>query len=152
VSDALATTEAARLAELEATIERGLETFVEVGLALLEIRDSRLYRATHKDFPAYVRAKWGFSGRRARQLMSAAKIGTIVPVANEAQARELAPLRKSDRRVVEAWHEAKAFAKQREVTLTAEHVRHAVTKIAVAIALSSAFLRRSSGSLDRRSG
>lgn len=34
-----------RLEELEATIERGLTTFVEVGLALLEIRDSRLYRA-----------------------------------------------------------------------------------------------------------
>ena len=34
---------AERLRQLEGVIERGLETFIEVGRALLEIRDSRLY-------------------------------------------------------------------------------------------------------------
>lgn len=33
-----------RRGELEAAIERGLQTFVEVGNAIREIRDSRLYR------------------------------------------------------------------------------------------------------------
>jgi hypothetical protein len=36
--------ETARLAELEKTIARGKKTFVEVGLALAEIRDLRLYK------------------------------------------------------------------------------------------------------------
>ena len=40
----LSAVETGRLAALEQTIERGLQTFVEVGTALLEIRDSRLYR------------------------------------------------------------------------------------------------------------
>ena len=46
-TQALATTEATRLAELEATVAAGLRTFVEVGEALREIRDQRLYRADH---------------------------------------------------------------------------------------------------------
>ena len=42
-----------RLAELELVIERGLKTFVEVGAALLGIRDGRLYRETHATFEDY---------------------------------------------------------------------------------------------------
>jgi hypothetical protein len=38
-----------RLAELEKTIVRG-GSFVEVGLALAEIRDLRLYRREHGNF------------------------------------------------------------------------------------------------------
>lgn len=45
---ALTTTETERLTDLETTIERGLKTFVEVGQALMEIRDGRLYRARGK--------------------------------------------------------------------------------------------------------
>ncbi|HEX6762895.1 MAG TPA: hypothetical protein VF094_08855 [Gaiellaceae bacterium] len=45
--------ESARLAELEHVVEQGLQTFVEVGLALAEIRDGRLYRATHSTFAEY---------------------------------------------------------------------------------------------------
>ncbi len=37
-------TEQERLNNCERIIERGLNTFVDVGLALLEIRDNRLYR------------------------------------------------------------------------------------------------------------
>ena len=40
--------EAARLAQCEEVIGRGLETFLEVDLALIEIRDERLYRS---EFP-----------------------------------------------------------------------------------------------------
>lgn len=38
------------LEENEAIIERGLATFVEVGTALAEIRDNRLYRESHGTF------------------------------------------------------------------------------------------------------
>ena len=43
----LSVPERSRLAELEAVVEAGLQTFVDVGLALSEIRDGRLYRKTH---------------------------------------------------------------------------------------------------------
>jgi len=94
-----------RLAELESTIERGLATFVEVGQALLEIRDSRLYRESHGTFEDYCRERWQFSDRRARQLMTAAEIGTIVPARNEGVARELAPLREEPETLRETWAE-----------------------------------------------
>ena len=43
----LTTVERFELTKCEATIGRGLTTFVDVGLALLAIRDRRLYRETH---------------------------------------------------------------------------------------------------------
>jgi hypothetical protein len=95
-----------RLAELEAVIEAGLQTFVEVGAALLEIRDGRLYRETHASFEAYCRERWNFTGRRGRQLIAAAEVGTVVPIENEAQARELAPLLDDPDQLRLAWAEA----------------------------------------------
>lgn len=90
----------ARLCEFEAIIERGLATFVEVGTALATIRDERLYLAHHSTFEDYCREAWGFSDRRARQMIDASEavgqVGTIVPIANEAQAREVAAIIKAD--------------------------------------------------------
>lgn len=99
MAHALTKTEATELQQLESTIEAGLHTFVEVGMALSRVRDARLYRETHKDFDAYCRERWGWSKRRSNQLIGAASIvetmkeevGTIVP-ANEGQARELIPV------------------------------------------------------------
>ena len=111
MSGALGVRERTRLAWCETRIERGLATFVEVGQALLEVRDGRLYRAEHGTFEDYCRERWGMSDRRARQLMTAAEIGTTVPAdlpapRNEAVARELAPLRSDPPRLREAWQEA----------------------------------------------
>lgn len=93
------------LADLEVVIERGLETFIEVGGALLEIRKERLYRDTHDTFELYCRDRWGFTDRRARQLIQAAELGTIVPSGptNEGQARQLARLRDDPEAVREVW-------------------------------------------------
>jgi hypothetical protein len=57
----LAPDESQRLAELEAVVERGLTTFIEVGEALREIRDARLYKASHGTFEAYLRERWAIS-------------------------------------------------------------------------------------------
>jgi hypothetical protein len=102
-----------RLADLEAVIERGLGTFVEVGEALEEIRGSRLYRETHPTFEAYCRDRWGFTRQHAARLMDAAEVAHVLPElspigVNEAQARELAPLLRTEGpgAVVEAWAEA----------------------------------------------
>ena len=42
----------------EAVVSMGWHTFVDVGLALPEIRDHRLYREEFDDFDTYCRAKW----------------------------------------------------------------------------------------------
>jgi hypothetical protein len=121
--------EATRLEELEATIERGLETFIEVGRALLEIREARLYRETHRTFEDYCRERWAMSKSYAHRQIQAAEIAAVVPIGTESQARELAPLKKDEAKVVQAFQAAKAEAEEHGVKLTAEHVRYAVRKI-----------------------
>jgi len=108
----LAPIEQTKLAELERVIERNLKTFYEVGNALLQIRDDRLYRATHGTFEEYCKEKWGLKQTRAYQLMDAAKtIGnlessTIVEVPKtESQTRPLTslPQRNSARHGKRLW-------------------------------------------------
>ena len=59
-------------------IRRRRDSFVAIGLALKEIRDSgkpsrRLYRQTHDTFEDYCKERWGFNDSRARQLILAAE-------------------------------------------------------------------------------
>jgi hypothetical protein len=129
--------EAEELQRCEAVIARGLETFVEVGTALLTIRDERLYRAEYGKFEDYCRARWGMSRVRAHQLIVAAEVarnlsvppleGAVLttvntPLANEAQARPLAAL--SPEQQLEAWHKAVETAPNGKVT--AKHVEAVV--------------------------
>lgn len=65
--------EVAHLSKLEGIVRRGLDTDLEVGNALAEIRDTWLYRATHETFEAYLRDRWRMSGPRAYQLIQAAE-------------------------------------------------------------------------------
>lgn len=119
-----------RLRELEATIKAGVRTFVDVGLALLEIRDSRLYRASHATFDAYCRERWGMSKTHAnRQIDAAGVAGLLAPMgvipATERQARELVPLAHADEQeAVEVWQELRWEHGDR---VTAGLVREAVT-------------------------
>lgn len=117
----------------EATIERGLQTFVEVGNALASIRDGKLYRETHGTFEDYCRDRWGFTDRRARMLIDAAKTianietGTIVPLlpATESQARPLTRLEPDAQAA--AWREAVETAPNGKVT--AAHVQSVVDRM-----------------------
>jgi hypothetical protein len=90
----LADGDVTRLPELETIIERGQQTFVEVGAALLEIRDSRLYREQYSSFDDYTRERWGWSRVHAHRVIEASEVIGALPIgsrpANEAQARELA--------------------------------------------------------------
>lgn len=119
--------ETARLCELERVIERGLNTFVEVGNALMEIREARLYRNTHGTFEAYCAARWNISDRRARQLMAAAEVvngletGKILPVV-ESQAAALTVIEPEHR--AEVWQRAVETAPEGKVT--ARHVSEVV--------------------------
>lgn len=118
------------LSELEIIIERGLNTFVEVGQALLEIRAGRLYHeAGYTSFDDYCRERWGFSRIHAHRQIEAAQVAGLLPIgntpANEAQARELTPLLKADEaEVVTVWRELKA---EHGENVTARLVRQVVT-------------------------
>lgn len=74
IAETLNVIEQTELATLETTIQAGLQKFVEVGAALLRIRDGRLYRAGFGTFENYCRERWGIARRRAYQLMDAAQV------------------------------------------------------------------------------
>lgn len=67
------------LIELESVIERGLQTYVEVGEALKEISERRLYREQGFDtFEAYCEQRWGFSRKVGYEYMRAAVVAQNV--------------------------------------------------------------------------
>ena len=122
-----------RLDELERTIERGLQTFVNVGNALREIRDDGLYGVEHDTFEKYCRARWGFEPNYARRLMAGAEvtenlravpIGTVLPT-TESQARPLTKLDPEDQSV--AWE--LAVEKAGDGKVTAAIVEQAVAEL-----------------------
>ena len=84
-----------RLAELEKTIAHGKKTFVEVGLALAEIRDSRLYKLEYDSFREYCQQKWGWEKRYTQYVIAGAEAVRSLPegvrtiVHHEGQVREL---------------------------------------------------------------
>jgi hypothetical protein len=98
---------AGRLGELEHIIEankkdldRAQKTFVEVGSALKEIRDSKLYQDDYRSFNAYCQDRWGFNRAYADRLIKCATMysnldptGSIIPHTstpkNEWQARRM---------------------------------------------------------------
>ena len=84
--------EATRLSECEQTIAKGLRNFVDVGTALLEIQQHRLYRATHANFASYCQDRWGMGKGYAYRVMEATKIVGILPVnVGESPALKLNP-------------------------------------------------------------
>ncbi|MBA3011108.1 MAG: hypothetical protein KKF12_18080 [Proteobacteria bacterium] len=122
----LTDSEKVRFQECEKIIKKGLNTFLEVGGSLAEIRDNRLYRETHKTFEKYCKDIWDISRMHAhRQIQSyqmvlfleekcnqlvtnseldpeetPPQIEIILPV-NEAQTRPLTKLDPDDQ--VKAW-------------------------------------------------
>lgn len=123
------------LAELEAVIERGLATFIEVGTALLEIRDGRLYKPEFATFEDYCRERWKWGRNYANKQIAAAQVvrnlGTNVPKPQtEAQARELTRLTPEQlRHVAESVDFAKATAAdvREQVQLTVRETAPAKT-------------------------
>lgn len=147
VETAITDDERGRLAECEAVIERGLKTFVDVGNALLQIRDDRLYRAEYGTFEDYCRDKWGWQRHYANRLIGAAQVTkNLVPIGTnqtmfvnnpatwpagfklpetESQARPLTTLDAEQQR--EAWQRAVETAPEGKIT--AAHVQSVVDEI-----------------------
>lgn len=116
--------EESKFVRCEAVIEQGLKTFVEVGTALMEIRDGRLYRAQYRTFESYCRERWGLERRRAYQLIDAAAVVENVknfsqPPAVESHAAALATVEPEQQSNV--WERAVETAPDGRVT--AAHVK-----------------------------
>ena len=90
--------ESHELERCEVVIKQGLQTFIEVGQALMTIKEKRLYRIGYKTFEDYCVEKWSISRPRAFQLIEAANVisglSTIVDILpkTESQVRPLTSL------------------------------------------------------------
>lgn len=136
------------LAECEATIHTGMQTFLEVGLALTVVKDSRLYRATHPTFVDYCCDRWQISARHAARMIGTAKMAkmimgpngsqTVAPQ-NERQIRALSPLltangddsEAAQQQITAAWSEAVETAPRDSAgrpKITAKHVEQVVAR------------------------
>lgn len=103
-----------RLQHLEEVIGEGARAFVEVGLALLEIRESRLYRERgFSRFSDYCQDRWHLSVPYANQKIQGARVARELEVTAdavipsfEAHTRELAPLLKTAaEKIPQVWAE-----------------------------------------------
>lgn len=141
---AITVQEQTRLQELETIVARGMAAFVEVGMALAEIRDKQLYRGTHRRFKDYVAERFSFAERHAQRLIQGVEVyknlipgeSTIRPAGrvadkggskfpaptHESQVRDLAGLNPEEQR--QAWEAAVEIAGGE--TPTAAQVREAV--------------------------
>lgn len=86
-----------RLTALEAVIERGFQSFIEVGEALAEVREDELWReAGYTSWSDYLDKRWNFGASRARQIINASSFAreldsvTGLTLSSERQAREIA--------------------------------------------------------------
>lgn len=124
------------LVALEKRIERGLQTFKEVGAALQEVRDSRLYRDAHPSFEAYCQDRWGLERQRAYQLIGAVEVVHALPenagqlIRNEATARELVTVMRDDPEdLQEVWAKVVERAESEGGKVTAETVRQVKAQV-----------------------
>jgi hypothetical protein len=70
----LTRSELSRMGQLEEVLQRNMQSFVEVGAVLKEIRDARLYRASHDTFEAYCQSKWDIKRAYAYRIMAASEV------------------------------------------------------------------------------
>ena len=119
----LTSTEKARRTELEAVVRSGLETFLQVGEALAEIRRSRLFRCQYIDFASYVKAEFGLGRSTADQIVRSAETaksliesGCALPATvTESVIRPLTTFEDSDLQA-SLWQLAEAFGPARGPT------------------------------------
>ena len=102
----VAVDEQTRKTHYEQIVIKGQQTFIEVGQALLALKEEELFKVTHKTWKDYTQDTFGFSDRHARRLISSVEAaqdvcedgsfgGPIGPAScpsSEAVARELVPL------------------------------------------------------------
>jgi hypothetical protein len=128
--------------QYETVITSGIGSYLEVGTALSEIKERRLYRDRFVTFAEYVGRMWGLSESRGYQMIDAAvitlEISTVVEAApddsplrltpipvNEAQVRELARFKGQPELAAEVLREA-----EKDGAPTAQKIKAAANVIA----------------------
>lgn len=128
----LSAAEGQRLEQLEGVVRRGAQTFVEVGNALVEIKERKLYRnEERRTFEQYCKEVFDFSKSYASRQIKAAAVfenvanwqpfeGEVIDLkpANESQVRPLYDLPAEQQRIV--WKMATETAPDGKIT--ASHV------------------------------
>ena len=110
---------------LEGIIERSVKSFVDVGNALLTIRDSKLYREQYRNFKDYCTEKWGMGRQYSYDVIRGAQVAVnlsaradnftpLVKPVFERQVRPLAILNPAQQ--CEVWEEAVRSADGKVVT------------------------------------
>jgi len=98
------------LEENEAIIGRGLNTFFEVGNALVAIRDNKQYKETHSTFEAYCSERWGIKKSHAYNLINGSKVikalSTIVDVLPETEKQSSEIAKAPPEEQAEVWQQA----------------------------------------------
>jgi hypothetical protein len=132
----LTSAEKSRLETLEAVIEENMKGFVKVGMALAEIRDSRLYRDEYPTFEDYCRQVWDMGKRYSYYQIEATKVVENIQKnvhncaqipANESQVRPLTQL--STAQQIMAWESVLDLAKENGGKITARLVSSVVEAI-----------------------
>ncbi len=119
-----------QLSELEVVIDKSRRNFYELGCALKEIRDNRLYRISlFNSFEEYAKKRWAMGKSQAYRLIEACNvIDSLSPIGdvlleNESQVRLLVPLTSLERQRV--WRQ---FLES-EAELTAANIRRFVSSL-----------------------
>lgn len=123
------------LERLEGVIQRNLQSFYEVGRALMEIRDRELYKVknggAYGTFEAYCRGAWDFSRRHAYRFIDSAKVIENVTDRSQTKPENLEQTRPLSRLEPEqqkqAWQRAVETAPEGKVT--AAHVQKVVREM-----------------------
>jgi hypothetical protein len=124
---ALTPSQQAEFERLDKVIKSGWKTFLEVGTALTQVRDQKLYRDKYGSFEAYCRVELGFSRPYAYNLIGSAEVNEqlssiedikVKPLL-ESQLRELISVPEKKR--AEAWKKAVALAGDRPLTARIVH-------------------------------
>jgi hypothetical protein len=124
--------ESHELERCEVVIKQGLQTFIEVGQALMTIKEKRLYRISFKTFEDYCTHKWGMVQQSATRLIRAYEtvtnlqsepIGSLLPK-SESQIRPLTSLEPEIQK--EVWKEVVKESEETKQPITAAKVQTVV--------------------------
>jgi uncharacterized protein YfcZ (UPF0381/DUF406 family) len=124
--------ESHELERCEVVIKQGLQTFIEVGQALMTIKEKRLYRISFKTFEDYCTHKWGMVQQSATRLIRAYEtvtnlqsepMGSLLPE-SERQVRPLTSLEPEIQK--EVWKEVVKQSEETRQPITAAKVQSVV--------------------------
>jgi hypothetical protein len=143
MSDELSIPDRTRLDELTGVVREGLDSFVRVGHALMQIKEDRLWREKSVSFEAFCQVEFRFTRRHADRMIQAAQVVEDISVQSESLDPGVQIEKPGGEKVVrplsdvepekraEVWKEAVETApkdKAGKPKVTAKHVQKVVAK------------------------